>query len=268
MSEFLIPSPTGNTRFFAVVGDPVIQVKAPQLLNKVFAEEGVDAVMIAVHARPEQLATVIRGLQAMENFSGMLITIPHKFAAREFADKVSLAVQVSGSTNALRRNEQGVWEADNFDGAGFALGMQRKGYELAGKLVVMAGGGGAGSSIAAALLQAGIDRLYLQEPDTVKAQELLARLDQHWPGRCEVAQPQHLKLVDIAINATPLGLSDEDPLPIDLANLSAGALVADIIMQPVETRLLREAHAAGHPVQPGSYMLNEQLGCYKTFFGI
>ena len=107
MSEFLIPSPTGNTRFFAVVGDPVIQVKAPQLLNKVFAEEGVDAVMIAVHARPEQLATVIRGLQAMENFSGMLITIPYKFAACEFADKVSLAVQVSGSTNALRRNELG-----------------------------------------------------------------------------------------------------------------------------------------------------------------
>jgi len=268
MSELLIPSPTGNTRIFAVVGDPVKQVKAPQLLNKVFTEEGVDAVMIAVHARPEQLATVIRGLQAMENFSGMLITIPYKFAAREFADKVSLAVQVSGSTNALRRNEQGVWEADNFDGTGFVLGMQSKGYELAGKRVVIAGGGGAGSSIAAALLQAGIDRLYLQEPDTVKAQALLARLDQHWPGRCEVAQPQHLRLVDVVINATPLGLSDEDPLPIDLADLSPGTLVADIIMQPVETRLLRVAQAAGHPVHPGSYMLSEQLGCYKKFFGI
>ena len=183
MSELLIPSPTGNTRIFAVVGDPVKQVKAPQLLNKVFTEEGVDAVMIAVHARPEQLATVIRGLQAMENFSGMLITIPYKFAAREFADKVSLAVQVSGSTNALRRNEQGVWEADNFDGTGFVLGMQRKGYELAGKRVVIAGGGGAGSSIAAALLQAGIDRLYLQEPDTVTAQDLLARSDLHLTER-------------------------------------------------------------------------------------
>ncbi|WPM26601.1 hypothetical protein OGV25_26670 [Pseudomonas sp. P1B16] len=144
MSQLLIPSPTGNTRIFAVVGDPVKQVKAPQLLNKVFAEQAVDAVMIAVHARPEQLATVIRGLQAMENFSGMLITIPHKFAAREFADEVSLAVQVSGSTNALRRNEQGVWEADNFDGTGFVLGLQRKGYALAGKRVVLAGGGGCG----------------------------------------------------------------------------------------------------------------------------
>ena len=173
-----------------------------------------------------------------------------------------------GSTNAMRRNEQGLWEADNFDGTGFVLGMQRKGYELAGKRVLMAGGGGAGSSIAAALLQAGIDRLYLQEPDTAKVLDLLARLEQHWPGRCEVAQPQHLSAVDVVINATPLGLSDDDPLPIDIANLSAGTLVADIIMQPVETRLLREAHAAGHPVQPGSYMFNEQLGCYKTFFGL
>lgn len=268
MSEVLIASPTGATRIFAVVGDPVKQVKAPQLLNKVFAEEGVDALMIAVHARPEHLATVIRGLQAMDNFSGMLITIPHKFAAREFADTLSLAVQVSGSTNALRRNEQGKWEADNFDGTGFVLGLARKGYELTGKRVVLAGGGGAGSSIAVALLEAGIERLYLQEPDTVKAGELLARLEQHWPGRSEMARPHHLGLVDLAINATPLGLADEDQLPIDLAALAPGTLVADIIMQPVETRLLRMAHAAGHPVQPGSHMLNEQLGCYKTFFGL
>ncbi|WP_339466897.1 shikimate dehydrogenase [Pseudomonas capeferrum] len=268
MSHLLIPSPTGNTRIFAVVGDPVKQVKAPQLLNKVFAEQAVDAVMIAVHARPEQLATVIRGLQAMENFSGMLITIPHKFAAREFADEVSLAVQVSGSTNALRRNEQGVWEADNFDGTGFVLGLQRKGYALAGKRVVLAGGGGAGSSIAVALLQAGIGQLSLQEPDTVKADALLSRLDQHWPGRCEVAQRQHLGLADIVINATPLGLSDEDPLPVDLAALAPRTLVTDIIMQPVETRLLSEAQALGHPVHPGSYMLSEQLGCYRKFFRI
>ncbi|MGE8322269.1 MAG: shikimate dehydrogenase family protein, partial [Pseudomonas sp.] len=235
MTQLLIPSPTGNTRLF---GDPVKQVKAPELLNKVFADEAVDAVMIAVHAKPEQLATVIRGLQVMENFAGMLITIPHKFAACEFADKVSLAAQVSGSTNAMRRNEQGVWEADNFDGVGFTLGLQRKGYELAGKRVVLAGGGGAGSSIAVALLQAEVDGLYLQEPDTVKAQSLLARLNLHWPGRCELAQPHHLGFADVVINATPLGLSEQDPLPVDLAGLAPGALVADIIMQPVETRLL------------------------------
>ena len=78
MSQLLIPSPTSKTRIFALIGDPVKQVKAPELLNRVFADEAVDAVMIAVHARPEQLATVIRGLQAMDNFSGMLITIAHK----------------------------------------------------------------------------------------------------------------------------------------------------------------------------------------------
>lgn len=69
MSQLLIPSPTGKTRIFAVIGDPVKQVKAPELLNRVFADEAVDAV-IAVHARPEHLA--------MDKFSGMLISIPHK----------------------------------------------------------------------------------------------------------------------------------------------------------------------------------------------
>ena len=268
MSQLLIPSPTGKTRIFAVIGDPVKQVKAPELLNRVFADEAVDAVMIAVHARPEQLATVIRGLQAMDNFSGMLITIPHKFAARDFAESVSVAVQVSGSTNAMRRNEQGGWEADNFDGAGFTLSLQRKGYDLIGKRVVLAGGGGAGSSIAVALLQAEVGRLYLQEPDALKADALLARLNQHWPGRCELAQPHHLEVADIVINATPLGLSEDDPLPLELAAVPAGALVADIIMQPAQTRLLRTAKAAGHPVHAGSHMLSEQLGCYREFFRI
>ena len=203
----------------------------------------------------------------MENVAGMLITIPHKFSACEFAEHLSLAVQVSGSTNALRRNEQGVWEADNFDGAGFVRGLQRAGHALEDARVILAGGGGAGSSIAVALLQAGVGVLYLKEPDTNKAQQLLVRLVQQWPGRAKLAGPQHLASVQIVINATPLGLSDSDELPIDVAGLSDGTLVADIIMQPAQTRLLRLAEQAGLPVHPGIHMLAEQVDCYREFFG-
>ncbi|MBD8094596.1 shikimate dehydrogenase [Pseudomonas fluorescens] len=266
MAATMIPGPTGATRLFAIVGDPIAQVKAPSLLNPLFHQHGVDAVMVAVHTRPEHLARVIRGLQAMDNLDGMLLTIPHKFAACEFADELSLAVQISGSTNAIRRSAGGRWEAENFDGLGFVRGVQRAGYLLAGVRVLLAGGGGAGSAIAVALLQAGVCMLYLQEPDRDKAQRLLTRLNQQWPGRATLAGPLELASAQMVINATPLGLVEQDPLPIDVAALSAGTLVADIIMQPAQTRLLLAAQAAGHPVHPGVHMLSEQMVCYRDFF--
>ncbi|MFZ6046796.1 shikimate dehydrogenase family protein [Pseudomonas sp. CR3202] len=268
MTETMIPSPSGTTRFLAVVGDPVAQVKAPALLNRLFAEEGIDMVMIPVQAHAENLDVVIRGLQAIENFHGMLVTIPHKFSCCSFAQRHSLCVQLSGSTNALRRDVDGVWMAENFDGIGFVLGLQRAGFEPEGKDVLLLGGGGAGSAIAVALLEAGVNRLYLRELDDQKADGLIHRLELHWPGRARRDLDESVTEVAIVINATPMGLQPEDPLPIDPARFSAGTWVADIIMKPAETRLLKAAAERGLPTQPGIHMLNEQIDCYRRFFSL
>lgn len=264
----LIPSPTGTTRLYAVVGDPIAQVQAPTLLNRLFAERGIDALMLPVQAGAADFATVIEGLKRIGNLDGLLITVPHKLAVAAHADEQSLTVALTGSSNALRRQADGRWLADNFDGAGFVAGLRHAGRDPEGWRVALFGSGGAGSAIAVALLQAGIDRLDLFDVDQARAARFAARLEQYWPGQVHVLEAARPGEVELAINATPIGMRPDDPLPFDLEGLAPRTLIADIIMKPAETRLLQSAAARGHAVQPGIHMLSSQLGLYRQFFGL
>ncbi|CAJ59584.1 Aminoquinate/shkimate dehydrogenase [Frankia alni ACN14a] len=259
---------SGTTRLYAVIGDPVAQVQAPSLLNPLFARLAIDAVLVPVHARPASFATVLRGLAATGNLDGVLVTIPHKVAACALATEHSAAARISGSANVLRPIPGGGWRADNFDGAGFVRGLTAAGHPVRGRRVALMGAGGAGSAIAVALLDAGCGPLSVHDPDRAKCAALLARLDEHWPGRAAavaVAEPA-LGDADLAVNATPLGLRPEDPLPFPPAALPAGCVVADIIMKPPRTRLLDAAGALGLATHPGIHMLAHQVDLYRSFF--
>ncbi|MGQ5640819.1 MULTISPECIES: shikimate dehydrogenase family protein [unclassified Streptomyces] len=258
----------GTTRLYAVLGDPVAQVQAPALMNPVLAELNLDAVVVPVHARPQHLETVVRGLQRMENLDGMFVTVPHKVAVRGLADRCGPTVDIVGSANVLRREADGGWLAENFDGSGFVAGLVGAGHAPEGGRAALVGAGGAGSAIAAALLAAGVERLSVYDTDTAKLTALAARLDRHWPGRVHVLSGPHLRDVDIAVNATPLGLHADDPLPFSLESLPRDCVVADIIMKPRETRLLREAVARGHRIHHGIHMLEGQLNSYRAFFDL
>jgi shikimate dehydrogenase len=262
------PSISGTTRLYAVLGDPVTQVRSPGLMNPLFARLGVDAVLVPVHATPAHLAQVVAGLQCAGNVDGIFVTVPHKVAVVGLADRCSPTVEVSGSANALRREPDGRWYAENFDGSGFVAGLAGAGHDPRGSRVALVGAGGAGSAIAAALLAAGVDRLSVCDPDTAKLAGLRARLDARWPGRTDTSGKPHVAGADIVVNATPLGLRPDDPLPFHPDLLPAGAVVADIVMSPRETRLLRESAARGHRVHYGIHMLDGQLDSYRDFFGL
>ncbi|MEV0188300.1 shikimate dehydrogenase [Kitasatospora purpeofusca] len=256
---------SGHTRLYAVLGDPIAQAKAPALLNRLFAANGVDAVLVPVHAPADRLDEVVRGLKAVANLDGLLVTVPHKLAMCGHADELSEAAALLGSTNALRREPDGRWYGDNFDGAGFVRGLAAAGHHPARLRVALAGAGGAGLAIAAALLTEGAAALTVTDPDRGRANALLERLGTRWPGRVTAA-PHPPSDIDLAINATPLGLHPADPLPFDPAALAPSALVADIIMTPAETPLLRTATAFGLATHPGIHMLTEQLPLYRSFF--
>lgn len=259
---------SGTTRLYVVVGDPVTQVQSPALMNPLFARLGIDAVLVPVHATPAHLARVVGGLRCVGNVDGIFVTVPHKAAVVALADRCGPMVEVTGSANALRREPDGGWYADNFDGVGFVAGLVGAGHDPKGSRVALVGAGGAGSAIAAALLAAGADRLSVCDPDTAKLAGLRARLDAHWPGRTSTSAEPRVDGVDIVVNATPLGLRPDDPLPLRPAVLAPGVVVADIIMKPRETRLLREAAALGHPVHHGIHMLDGQIDSYRAFFGL
>ncbi|UUU39561.1 shikimate dehydrogenase family protein [Streptomyces sp. NBC_00162] len=259
---------TGTTRLYAVLGDPVAQVQAPTLMNPLFARLGIDAVVVPVHARPENLEHVVRGLQRVDNLDGMFITVPHKVAVRRLADRCGLNVDIVGSANVLRREADGSWLAENFDGSGFVAGLVGAGHDPRGRRVALVGAGGAGCAVAVALLTAGVERLEVYDVDAPKLGALVARLGTYWPGRICASDGPHLRDIDIAVNATPLGMRTDDPLPFPLDSLPPDSVVADIVMKPRETRLLREAAALGHPIHHGIHMLEGQLNSYRAFFDL
>ncbi|MGW4346188.1 shikimate dehydrogenase family protein [Streptomyces sp. NPDC004690] len=254
---------TGTTRLYAVLGAPVTQVRAPALLNPLFARLGKDAVVVPVDVAPEGLDGAVRGLGAVRNLDGLLVTVPHKPACRALADRVTEAAGLSGSVNAMRRLPDGGWEGANFDGEGFVRALRAAGDDPRGATVCLAGAGGAGSAIAVALLTAGA-RVTVWDVDPGRAAALEARLAPHFPGRLAVS-PRHVD-ADLAVNATPMGLRPDDPLPFDPARLRPGTRVADIIMKPRSTPLLRAAREAGLPHHYGEPMLAEQLSLYREFF--
>lgn len=257
---------SGTTRLYALLGDPIAQVRAPGLLNPVFARRAVDAVLVPVHVSPADLPTVVAGLRRMANLDGLLVTVPHKAAMLALADRVTDRARLAGSTNALRREADGTLTADTFDGDGFVRGLIEAGHDPRGRRVCLVGAGGAGSAIAVALLDAGTADLRLMDTDPDRLDVLYRRLSPVYPGRLTTGSTPRLTDVDLAVNATPLGLRADDPLPFAVADLPAHAVVADIIMTPAETPLLRAATARGLAVQPGLPMLAHQIDGYLEFF--
>lgn len=136
------PAPvSGTTRLYVVLGDPVVQVRSPLLVNPLLARLGVDAVLVPVHARPEHLARILDGLRCVGNVDGIFVTVPHKAAVVALADRCSPMVRIAGSANALRRDDDGSWYAENFDGLGFVAGLVAAGHEPAGRRVALVGAG-------------------------------------------------------------------------------------------------------------------------------
>ena len=217
------PGVTGRSRLLAVLGDPVEQVQAPALLNGLLARAGVDTVVIPVHVHPGEFGAVVRGLQQVANLDGLLITVPHKVSVLQYANVHSRAAQLAGSANAMRRQEDGSWHADNFDGAGFLAALIAAGHSPSGRQVALVGVGGAGAAIAAALLGAGVARLTLYDVNRVRLKEAEGHLNSHWPGRVRAVGDPDFVAADIVVNATPLGLLPGDPLPFALRATAGSA---------------------------------------------
>ena len=258
----------GNTLIYATPGNPVAQVRLPQVMEVVFRELKHNAVWVPMHVDHEGLKVVVQALRTMKNFRGMTVAIPHKPAVGALLDRLSTRAQAAGAVNLVRREPDGTLYGDIVDGAGFVRGLELKGHAVKGAAAWLVGVGGGGSAIAASLAEAGVGRLYMRDADATRARAMVERLRQHYPAvRAEVAE-QPPRELDYAINATPVGLQPQDPMPFDPAALPQGAMVCDIIMKPRDTRLLQAAQARGLRVQHGQHMMDAQVPMYLDFLGI
>lgn len=258
----------GTTRLIGHLGYPTESFKAPMIYNPYFRREGIDAVVVPMGCRSEDYADFLKLFFRLSNTHGALVTMPHKVTTTGLVDVLSPTAAIAGSCNAVRREPDGRLTGDMFDGEGFVRGVARKGRKLSGARALVVGAGGVGSAIAASLAKAGVGELNLFDRQGAAADELRQRLVAHYPALPVTTGSNDPDGCDLVVNATPLGMRLDDPLPLDVARLPASALVGEVVMAQEITPFLAAARTRGCTVQIGTDMLFEQIPAYLEFFGL
>ena len=249
----------GNTRVFLILGDPVAQVRAPELFNPLFKQHGIDAVLVPAQVHSRDFDHFARQALRARNIDGLWLAIPHKTAMVALLDRCDRLGSVTGAVNATRRNADGSIEGALFDGVGFVKALGHFGVAVRGRRALVVGVGGGGVAIAASLAAAGVQRLALFDPAPGRTATVAARLAEGFGIDAVAATTADPAGHDLVVNASPLGLNGGDPLPFDVARLDAAAVVVDILMTNLPTPLLRACEARGIAAYPGFEMLVQQV---------
>lgn len=258
---------TGRTRIVAHLGYPTEGFKAPMVYNPWLEAKGVDAVVVPLGIRGEDYADVLRPLFRATNLHGALVTMPNKVRTAQLVDELTITARIAGSANAILKRPDGSLLGDMFDGDGFVRGLVRKGRRVKGVRALVVGAGGVGSAIAASLAAAGVAGLGLFDAVPASAEALGSRLGTHYPSVEITTGSKDPSGYDIVVNATPLGMNEGDPLPIDVGRIAPQTFVGEVVMKQQVTPLLRAAREKGCDVQVGTDMLYEMIPAYLEFFG-
>ena len=259
------PKITGATRLYAIVGDPIAQVRSPEVFTGRFAAAGIDAVMVPARIPAERFDEVMPALMAIGNLDGLLVTVPFKARMLPLASRAGAAARCIGAVNALRREADGSWTGDMFDGAGFVRGAERRGERLRGRRVLIFGAGGAGSAIACALAEAGVQSIGIVDPRADRVDALIRAMHGTFPN-CEFAAATSKTTdIDMVVNASPVGMRADDGMPGDIGPLRADTLVGDVVITETPTALIRHGLASGCRCVNGHDMHAGQVDAIMTF---
>ena len=251
---------SGKTKVCGVIGDPIEHTMSPVMHNAAFKELGLDYLYVSFRVRKEELGKAVESIRAL-NIRGLNVTTPHKVAIIPFLDELDPLVERIGAVNTIV-NDDGVLTGYNTDATGFLQALLDKGVEPERKNTVILGAGGASRAISFILAERGAHLVIfnrLLELDW--AEELAHRISQvskkvRALELNEKNQEMMLEGADILINATSVGMSsDVDETPVPARLLKPALIVFDIVYNPIQTRLLKEAEAAGAQTTGGLNML-------------
>ena len=252
---------SGKTKVCGIIGDPIEHTMSPVMHNAAFKELGLDYVYLPFQVRKEKLGEAIEGVRAF-NIRGLNVTIPHKVAVMSLLDKLEPLAERIGAVNTVV-NDDGVLTGYNTDAGGFLQALLGKGVEPSGKEVVVLGAGGASRAVSFILAERGARLAILnRQLELDWAEDLARRISQTFQQEVKALELNEENLVgvlegaDILVNANSVGMSPnagDTPLPARL--LRPGLVVFDIVYNPVQTRLLQEAEAAGAQTIGGLDML-------------
>jgi shikimate dehydrogenase len=255
---------TGATRLYMIVGDPVVQVKAPGGVTQAFLSRGHDGIVVPVHVSPADLAAFLDVGRRMQNLDGIIVTVPHKFSCFSQCASATARANFLGAVNLMRRRADGGWHGEMVDGLGFVGAVRANGGDPTGRRALLVGAGGAGSAIALALIDAGVRELAIHDDDTGRRDSLITRLNGLGKGRALIGSPDPAGF-DLVANATPAGMKAGDPYPIDVARLSPQTFVGCVITAPALSPIVEAARKIGCPTSTGTDMYKALQGPMVDF---
>jgi shikimate dehydrogenase len=260
---------TGNTELIAHIGFPTHTFRSPQIYNSWFNRNDIDVVVVPFSSEAQDYPALIGSRASVRNLRGLIITMPHKIATIDLVDDVMPMARMAGACNAVRRLPDGRLQAEMFDGVGFARAIERRGFDARGARSLVVGCGGVGSAIAAALAVSDVGTVALFDIDRQRADALAHRIAVVCPNvAVMVAADSDPTGYELVVNATPLGMNPDDPLPFDVERIEPGAYVCDVVLSSQSTSLIAQAAVRGAVTQPGTDMLFEMIPHYFEFFAL
>ena len=253
---------SSKTRLCGLIGDPVEHSISPKMLNAAFKAADLNFVYVAMNVKKRELASAIKGMRAL-NIHGLNVTIPHKVNVVKYLNHIDVDARAIGAVNTIL-NVNGELRGFNTDGIGAATAIEESGTSLEGKSAVLIGSGGAARAIAFTFSNK-VDNLTILNRHTDKAGKLAAELTRKKMKRVYSGGLQRERLrqalsdAQIMVNATSVGMfPNKDTSILEGVLLRPDLVVFDIVYNPLETRLLREAAKVGAKTVNGVGMLVHQ----------
>lgn len=259
----------GKTKVVGLFGYPVEHSLSPAMHNAAFADLGLDYCYVTFPVRPDFLGKAVEAVRALD-LKGVNVTVPHKEKVIPFLDSISEEASFIGAVNTIR-NEEGRLTGFNTDGRGFMQSLAEAGMDVSGKRVLVVGAGGASRAIGYYLCKTASE-VCLFDAAAGKAEQLAGHLNSLKGNACVIdsaafGRSQFFSGLDVIINATPLGLHEDDPVPVDLSLLNKRHIVCDLIYK--QTPFLRNASERGCRTLDGLGMLLWQgIFAFELWTGI
>ena len=243
---------------YGIFGHPVEHTFSPAMHNAAFAKIKRDACYVPFAVAPRDLERAVRAIVPL-GIRGLNITIPHKEMIIPYLDDLTDDARMIGAVNTIEV-ARGRLIGHNTDGRGFLRSMREEtGFRPKGKTILMVGSGGAARAVGFNLALSGAQTIVLCDLDAIKAKKLGRDIQNKTATRVKVVRPETMgkaaHLAECIINATPMGLRPDDPLPIPRQFIEKGQLICDLVYNPLRTSLLKAARSAGADTLPGIGML-------------
>ena len=242
---------------YLVIGNPIDHSLSPKLHNHWIKKNNLKASYNKKLLKQEEIKKLILSIRE-EKIHGLNVTVPFKKMVIPFLDELSKEAEISQSVNTIYKNDNKII-GDNTDIEGFKLGLEETGLETKNKKALILGAGGVVPSIIIALKKMQIKKIYLSNRTELKATELKKNFPE-----IEIIKWGDTLDFDIIINATSIGLKQEDEININYQQISKDKFFYDVIYNPPETNFLKNAKKYGGITKNGKMMFIYQA--QKAFF--